>query len=283
VNATYDDWQKITSPRVQGAQDLHELLPDLDFMVLLSSFLAATGNVGQSIYSGTSVSVTAVTYSTKNKQKLIYRCQSFFDAFASYRNAQGLPATSIALPVVLDVGYVADRNLTETLKTSLGATLTQAQMHTLVKGAIIGPSSNLNHNGNALSLTFVSGEDSITRPWQCFRPRSLVQLMKSQNTIAAIDASGPDRAPTRPNGLSHASTADLLDALISKVSSITMIDRDEVEPDAPLANYSLDSLVSVELRNWIRRETRVDLSLPKIVGAPNLRALAEQVRSLRDK
>lgn len=219
----------------------------------------------------------------KSKQKLIYRCQSFFDAFASYRNAQGLPAVSIALPVVLDVGYVADRNLTESLKTSLGATLTQAQLHTLVKGAIIGPSSSLNHNGNALSLTFVSGEDRITRPWQCFRPRSLIHLMKTQHTTAASDASGSYCAPTRPGGLGHASTTDLLDALIRKVSSITMIDRDEIEPDAPLAEYSLDSLVSVELRNWIRRETRVDLSLPKIVGAPNLRALAAQVYSLREK
>jgi len=42
-----------------------------------------------------------------------------------------------------------------------------------------------------------------------------------------------------------------------------MIDRDEVEPDTPLSNYSLDSLVSVELRNWIRRQTGVELALPR--------------------
>jgi acyl carrier protein len=61
-----------------------------------------------------------------------------------------------------------------------------------------------------------------------------------------------------------------------------MIERDEIEADAPLSNYRLDSLVSVELRNWIRRETTVDLATPKIVGASNLRSLATYVLSQRE-
>lgn len=66
----------------------------------------------------------------------------------------------------------------------------------------------------------------------------------------------------------------LLSALMNKVSSITMIERDEIEADAPLSNYGLDSLVSVELRNWIRRETSVELAPSKIANTANLRALA---------
>jgi hypothetical protein len=56
VNSTHEDWLNITTPRIQGAWNLNELLPDLDFFVALSSFLGAHGNVGQSIYSGTAVS-----------------------------------------------------------------------------------------------------------------------------------------------------------------------------------------------------------------------------------
>lgn len=41
----------------------------------------------------------------------------------------------------------------------------------------------------------------------------------------------------------------------------------------------LDSLVSFELRNWIRREMGVELTLTQIVGAANLQALAQQIRS----
>lgn len=57
MNATYDDWETITIPRVQGTWNLHELMPaDLDFFVALSSFSGDTGNMGQAIYAGTSVS-----------------------------------------------------------------------------------------------------------------------------------------------------------------------------------------------------------------------------------
>lgn len=56
-NAVYDDWGTITGPRVQGAWNLHELLPsNLDFFILLGSFLGDTGNAGQSIYASTAVS-----------------------------------------------------------------------------------------------------------------------------------------------------------------------------------------------------------------------------------
>jgi acyl carrier protein len=210
--------------------------------------------------------------------------QTFFDAFAEYRIARGLPAVSMALPVVLDVGYVADRDLTEQLKVSLGAFLTAVDLQTLVKGAIIGPSSGLNHNGKAITFGLDTGSDTNTLPWQCLNPRLITQLAHAEEH--GPETNGPiEGGDTRSNGLGDANGGDpfenLLNALMSKVSSITMIERDDVQADAPLANYSLDSLVSVELRNWIRKETGVDLPLPKIVRAPNLRAVATQIASLR--
>jgi acyl carrier protein len=74
----------------------------------------------------------------------------------------------------------------------------------------------------------------------------------------------------------------LIEALISKVSAMTMIEREDVRADVPLASYSLDSLVSVELRNWIRRETTVELALSAILQAENLQALAEQILAQRN-
>ncbi|KAK2879483.1 Type I Iterative PKS [Arthroderma sp. PD_2] len=257
MNATYEDWQNITRPRVQGAWNLHELLPELDFFVILSSLLGDLGNMGQAIYAGTA---------------------TFFDAFAMYRIARGQPTVSISLPVVLGVGYVVERNLTEKLQDSLGATLSEVHLRTLIKGAIIGPSSGLNFNGKAASFLPEKGNDTSTLPWQCFNPRHITKLIhtdkrgleskgRKQGGIRSVDANSGDPFE------------NLLNALMDKVSSITMIERDEVEADAPLARYSLDSLVSVELRDWIRRETAVDLGLPSIVRASNLRALAMNIAS----
>ncbi|KAI1267381.1 putative polyketide synthase [Xylariaceae sp. FL1019] len=264
-NTTYEDWLNIVTPRNQGAWNLHELLPNnLDFFVALSSFISGVGNVGQPVYSGTA---------------------SFYDSFAEYRNSLGQPTVSIALPVVLGVGYVADRNLEASLSGSLGAVLSETHLRTVIKGAMIGASSGINRDGKAISYTYAQGDESSTLPWQCFHPRALVEYIRDESRMKGVldDAQG---GPTRSKTLQISNASDplqfLLEVLMDKVSSITMIERDEIEAEAPLSNYSLDSLVSVELRNWIRRETTVDLPLSKIVSSGNLKALARYILSQRE-
>lgn len=189
------------------------------------------------------------------------------------------------MPIVLGVGYVAERGLDEKLKGSLGAILTEAHLRTAIKGAIIGPSSGINRDGTAISFSFARGDDSGTMPWQCFHPRALVDYIRAESRAegATEPGLGNNSRSKRLRIDAESNPLDLLlDALMDKVASITMIERDEIEPDAPLANYSLDSLVSVELRTWIRRETGVELTLPKIVNADNLRALARHILSQRE-
>lgn len=62
MNATYQDWQDIRGPRVQAAWHLDEMLPNLDFFIMLSSMLGSCGNVGQAIYAGTAVRITALSF-----------------------------------------------------------------------------------------------------------------------------------------------------------------------------------------------------------------------------
>ncbi|KAG5923555.1 putative secondary metabolism biosynthetic enzyme [Claviceps capensis] len=62
---------------------------------------------------------------------------------------------------------------------------------------------------------------------------------------------------------------------------MAIMDREEIQSDEPVASYSLDSLVSVELRNWIRRETGVELLLSSITQAESLRALATEILEKR--
>ncbi|KAF2136192.1 uncharacterized protein K452DRAFT_302958 [Aplosporella prunicola CBS 121167] len=263
-NATYEDWQIVTGPRVQGAWNLHELLPgNLDFFISLSSFLGDTGNAGQGIYAGTA---------------------SFYDAFTQYRNARGQHSVSVALPVVLDVGFVADNNLSDILKQSLGATLTMADIRTIVKGAIMGPSSPFHHNGKAAAFKmYLDGQAVQNGPWKYFHPVHTKERLKAerQKRVEAGASMGADMYSASWTAAEDP-LVGLTEALITKVSAMTMIERDEVGSDAPLASYSLDSLVSVELRNWIRRETSVELPLSAITQADSLRALATDILAQRE-
>lgn len=203
----------------------------------------------------------------------------FYDAFAQYRNASGQHTVSIALPVVLDVGYVADNDLSDTLKRSLGASLKMADIRTIVKGAVIGPSSPFNHNGKALAFKLhLDGQAVENEPWRYFHPVHINERLKAKRHERGTPgvSGGADTYSTSWTAAKDP-LVGLTEALITKISAMTMIERSEVGADTSLAAYSLDSLVSVELRNWIRRETSVELALSAITQAESLRALAANI------
>jgi acyl carrier protein len=246
-NASFDDWRAINGPKIDAAWNLHHLLPGLDSFVTLGSVANTFGNVGQSIYSGTS---------------------SFLDAFARWRTRQGLPTVSIGLPVVDDVGYVTEREgMREKLSERMGS-LSIKQVHTMIGGAIIGASSGLNPDSRALAFVPPSNSDNIRGLKDGALYLSIFRQKKRRGK-GTIVRNGQD------GGMSGEES--LLDALTSKISSITMINREDVTPTRSLAEYGLDSLVSVELRNWIKRQYSVDLALTQIIGAANLQALADQI------
>nr|UPN67571.1 hypothetical protein [Pestalotiopsis sp.] len=263
-NATYEDWEIVTRPRVQGAWNLDELMPrDMDFFILLSSFLGDIGNEGQGIYAGSA---------------------AFYDEFARYRVARGQNTVSIALPVVLDVGYVADNDLSETLKQSLGATLTMADIRTLVQGAVEGQSSPYNTNGKAAAFKlYLDGQPVHHSAWKYFHPVHTKERLKANRKLndPASTGGGADMSL-----ISWTAAADpltgLTEALVTKVSAMTMIEREDVAANVPLTSFSLDSLVSVELRNWIRRETSVELPLNVITQSESLQSLASSILEQRE-
>ncbi|EQB53642.1 beta-ketoacyl synthase domain-containing protein [Colletotrichum gloeosporioides Cg-14] len=228
-NASFDDWKAINGPKIDAAWNLHHLLPDLDFFVALASGANVVGNVGQSIYCQTS---------------------SFLDAFAQWRSRAGKPTISISLPVVDDVGYVIQQGMREQLLEKLGFYISIAQVHTVIKGAIIGPSSGLNIDSRAIAFVLYDS------------PQSKSHGLEERSRYLEVAAGGE---------------LSLLDALAGKISSITMMSREDVTPTRSLIEYGLDSLVSVELRNWIKREYGADLALTQIVGAPDLQALADVI------
>lgn len=236
----------------------------MDFFIGLGSFLGDTGNVGQAIYAGTAV---------------------FYHELAKYRRSLGMHTVSIALPVVLDVGYVADNNLTDILQETLGATVTMADIHTLVKGAVMGDLSPFHNDSRALAFRmYIEGQPVHAGPWKYFHPVHAKERIraerKKKGKKGGAGGIGGDIYSTSWTTAEDPLTG-LTETLITKVSAMTMIDRDEVGADAPLASFSLDSLVSVELRNWIRRETGVDLVLSAITQAESLRALATDILSQR--
>ncbi|KAL0938515.1 polyketide synthase [Colletotrichum truncatum] len=258
-NTTFEDWQKITGPKVAATWSLHELLPGLDFFISLSSMTGVFGTLGQPAYCAAS---------------------AFLNSFARYRLARGLPASSICLPLVEDIGYVAESLGNEDeWRRSLGLTLKEEHIFSLVKSAIVAPSA-LYDNGVGLSFCFTAQDvEGSQFPWM-----NQNYSMAVRNGIAGSGgSSGTCQLETTKKPGDKARrvlpSQDVLENLTQKVADITMMDLEELHSTSKLEDLGLDSLVAVELRNFIRREWAVELGLNQIVGGGSLGSLAEAIQS----
>ncbi|KXJ92221.1 polyketide synthase [Microdochium bolleyi] len=251
-NLSYDDWQATAKSRIQGAWNLNDFFPDLDFFVSFSGMTGITGNAGQSVYTGTS---------------------TFLEAFVDHRHQRGHPATVIHLPPVSGIGLVAETNLIQRLRSTIGAVLRGTEVLTLVEAAILGSSAGLAADGKHLSWSLVPGSEVATLPWEHFNPLSAMSRRRhAASSLRGGSASGS------PDGL-----AVLMSALSDKVSAMTAIERSEITPDRSLLDYGLDSLISLELRNWIRRNFDIDMGVKDINSSADLRVVAGRIQERMKK
>lgn len=72
-------------------------------------------------------------------------------------------------------------------------------------------------------------------------------------------------------------TQVVLRALAAKLARAMSISPDDVESSKPLSSYGVDSLMAVELRNWIGREFSAPVPVFKIMGGTPIVEIADVV------
>lgn len=114
-------------------------------------------------------------------------------------------------------------------------------------------------------------------------------LAKSERTTAATDPSSSSQANNNASVLfAQAMARDDLNsaveivstAMTSQLARMISIDSDRINPHATsMLALGVDSLVSIELRNWTMREFDAPLQTSEILVDQTIRALAEKVVS----
>ncbi|CAI6339140.1 unnamed protein product [Periconia digitata] len=255
VNLKYEDWQLTCKSKLDGAWNLHELFPDLDFFVSFGGTSGIIGNKGQSVYTGTS---------------------TFLESFTDHRRKQGLHAAVIQLPPVKGIGLVAEENMGASLKKTIGCNLRGEELLTEVEAAILGPRSGFGVDGKILGWSVVTTSEAATLPWEHFQPLAVMRRER-HGKVDASASHGKDA--TKQGQLKTGSDELVMDALCDKISAMTTIDKDEISPSRDLKDYGLDSLISIELRNWIRRNFDLDVHVDEINRTQNLQALLQHIRT----
>ncbi|OBK71852.1 type I polyketide synthase [Mycobacterium sp. 1274761.0] len=208
------DW----AAKVYGAWNLHTATADqpLDWFCSFSSAAALVGSPGQGAYAA---------------------ANSWLDAFAHWRQAQGLPATAIAWGAWGEIGAAT------ALAEGTGVAIVPDE------GAYAFEAL-LRHNRPYSGYAPIMGT-----PWlaafaqhspfaEAFR--STAQTAGSSKFRAELSELPQDEWPTR------------LRRLIS--DQVSLILRRNVDPDRPLAEYGMDSLGALELRTRIETETGIRLT-----------------------
>ena len=242
-----EEYKAIVGPKVQGAWNLHNALPEaaLDFFVMLSSAAGLFGTRGQAVYAGTS---------------------TFLGAFAGWRQAQGLPASAIHLSAIGDVGYVAENT---DRQAAIGSTygdkmLTEREFLALLRAAI----ENQRSDPDIYTSPVLSGAAQQQPYWASdakfahLRRAALAGQDGPEPTVLAADPSLQSLAQLLTGAESPEAAREAISArLKTKLCSLLMVPEEDLDASKPIVTYGLDSLVAVEFRNWMAKEAGARVQL----------------------
>lgn len=255
----FADYQTAIEPKVYGTWNLHTQFAQtnsLDFFVVLSSAVAVVGNASQANYAAGG---------------------SYQDALARWRVSQGLPGVSIDLGAVKDIGVAANTGVLGHLQRAGFSPINEEQVLSVLGTAILYP----------YDPQVVVGLDS--RPGTHLDAKGESQLGRDMR-FAALKPREADSADTNPTGSSNSlanklATAKSLEqavdhvgaAIVQKISDIFTIPVNDVDLANKPAQYGVDSLVAVELRNMLVHQTASEVSIFDIMQGVSLAALAAAV------
>jgi hypothetical protein len=257
-NMDLEDFEAVTASKVDGAWNLHDALTKspLDFFVALSSVSGVVGNRGQAAYAAANV---------------------FLDGFMEWRRSQGLPGTTIDLTAVRDVGYLAEvdtKRQQEVLKNIGTDGMTEAEVLALLAAAITGDLAQ-SCGGQA-----ITGLESNTHD-HFWEQDAKFSLLATANKTQAGGESAEVSLPLHVQFANSESKEEKLQvcykALAAKLAQVLVLSLEDIEPTISVSSLGLDSLVAIEIRNWIAREANANVQVLELLSTGSLMALADVI------
>ncbi|CAG8903978.1 unnamed protein product [Penicillium egyptiacum] len=258
-NMSLEDFTAVARSKVEGAWNLHNTLINspLDFFIALSSVAGIIGNRGQAAYSA---------------------ANSFLDGFIEYRRSLGLPGTSIDLAAVSDVGYLADTDTQrrqEVLKNIGSQTIDESEVLALVAAALTG---DLDQSCSGQCITGLR-LDSLDNNFWAQDARFSVLYQATKGTLGSSSQHNGPSVPLHVTLSAASSKEEALrvcyEALAAKLAQVLVLSLEDMDPSISVVSLGLDSLVAIEIRNWIAREANANVQVLELLSGGSLMALAE--------
>lgn len=268
---TFEQWCHARDPKIAGATNLHKHLPnDLSFFVLLSSIIGIAGHASQTNYSS---------------------ANTFEDGLARQRAAAGLPAVSIALPGVTGAGLFIDDAVTRRRVEALGNISVSIETVLELIGTGIQEPKRAPQDA-AVIVGLIPWSSMSPEAWlrrdrrfgttRLAGPASASSAAASSSSEAALDPSALIAQAISSGSKSRGGPTEevrerVAEALAARLASMFNVPVESVDLGVAVASHGIDSLVAVELRNWVASAGKAKLSIFDILQSPSLREFASLV------
>ncbi|KAM5465923.1 Type I Iterative PKS [Microsporum audouinii] len=259
---SFTQWSSSIAAKVQATRNLHEYFGDrLSFFIMLSSVVGVVGNASQANYGAGG---------------------SYQDALARHRVAQGLPGVALDLGMVQSVGWLAqNKAVGDRLLREGHRPLREEEVLQLVASAIQNP---VRGPGTSQVITGIAGftPDAAASGWRSDPRFTGLQLRPGAAHAAGLVTPATSLSSLKQT-LAEATATEqpvaplITHAVIGKLSEMFATPVSEIDPSMPLSHYGVDSLVAVELRNWMVAQSGCEMSIFDVMGSASLSALADKI------
>ncbi|XP_014553689.1 hypothetical protein COCVIDRAFT_29158 [Bipolaris victoriae FI3] len=262
---TLEDWNAVIRPKVNGTWNLHNHLPkDMDFFVMLSSISGIIGNTTQAAYAAGN---------------------TFLDAFSGFRNAQGLPAVTLDLGAISGIGYLAseeNKQLSKSMQDQGFIMTGEKLLLALIRSAIVQPCGRGGKTQTVTGLgTWRSGRSlsAMSNPMFSHFRRHAAEAEVTAETKQISNGSMSVK-----DALKSAESADdaagiICNGLLSYLASRSGVSVGNFNSEMSLTECGVDSIVAVDVRNWIARELESSIPLLELLANHPLSQLSVDIAS----
>jgi KR domain./Phosphopantetheine attachment site. len=271
-NAAWSQVQKVLEPKVTGTVNLHlatKSLP-LDFFLMTSSIVGTVGTPSQGAYTA---------------------ANAFQDSFSRFRHLQSLPATTLGLGLILEVGSVSTSiGFQQMLQRNATYGVSETEFLQLLEGALCKPhfsseeSSSSKHDASYPAQLVTGLEPARFLPYlENDRVNDLVWYNNARfqgvrqaisdraRTLASAGSNSLGGTSSIATQLQNASTpAEKLEisrtAITTRLAELLSVAADDIDSNMPVSRYGVDSLVAGELRNWLIKTFGLEVSMLQLLS-----------------
>ncbi|KAJ5266789.1 polyketide synthase [Penicillium angulare] len=264
-NAQHSQIQSVLAPKVTGTLNLHDatLGHDLDFFLMTSSTVAAMGTLAQGAYCG---------------------ANAFQDAFARHRKAQGLPATTFAVGLIKEIGFIREATPFQQMLERVGSFgISETEFLQLLE-TVLHPDAQFGfHSADPLSSAQISIGFEPARLHSKFAQhgrmsdlvwhsnphfQSIIQAVCDQSSSSSSQSKSTSsiRANIETASTETEARNIALDGVVEHLARLLGLEKQDVNSQAPITRYGIDSLIAAEMRTWLMKTFGVEMTLLQLLS-----------------